>query len=167
MKITRILSLLLVLASPALQAAQPFTITLPKDFSGPETASQGPMQNFVYSRPSTEPDVKALFQVTVVTMPADRKGDSLEKCLSSMLGGVEPRRTGFKKAAYVKGTLGSAESLSVDWEGVGEGHAMKGRMICAMSEGRLYCLHFQDSAAAWDKSLPSVEKALKTFAFAK
>jgi hypothetical protein len=69
--------------------------------------------------------------------------------------------------ARTAGTLGSAESLSVDWEGVGEGHAMKGRMICAMSEGRLYCVHFQDASAAWAKSLPAVEKALKTFAFAK
>jgi hypothetical protein len=67
----------------------------------------------------------------------------------------------------VKGKLGSAESLSVDWEGVAEGHAMKGRMICAVSDGRLFCVHFQDLAALWEKSLPSAEKALQTFAFSK
>jgi hypothetical protein len=167
MNAPRILSMLLGLASTALYGVQPFTITLPDDYAGPESASRGPMQSFAYARPSIEPGVKALFQVTVVSIPPEGRGDSLEKLLSGMLRGVERRRSGFKKTEYVKGTLGSAESLSVDWEGVGEGHAMKGRMICTVSDGRVFCVHYQDLAGAWGKSLPDVERALQTFSFSK
>jgi hypothetical protein len=167
MKAVRIILLVFALGSPVISAAQPFTIALPSDFTGPQNAARGPMQSFAYSRPSAEPGVKALFQVTVVSIPPEGKNDSLEKMLAGMLRGVERRRTAFKTTEHVKGTLGSAESLAVDWEGVGDGHAMKGRMVCAVSDGRLFCVHFQDLAAAWEKSLPGVEKALQTFAFSK
>ena len=167
MRITSIIALLVLLLPSVVHAGEPFTVSLPPGFSGPETAARGPMQLFAYSRASTEPSVKALFQVTVVTIPPEGRGDSLEKMLGSMLRGVERRRSDFRKSAYIKGTLGSVESLAVDWDGVGEGHQMKGRMICAVSDGRLFCVHFQDVAAAWSQSLPEIEKALQTLAFAK
>jgi hypothetical protein len=167
MRITSIIALLIALLPSVSSAGDQFTVSLPAGFSGPEVATRGPMQLFAYSRASTEPSVKTLFQVTVVTIPPEGRGDSLEKMLGSMLRGVERRRSEFKKSAYIKGTLGSAESLSVDWDGIGEGHPMKGRMICAVSEGRLYCVHFQDIASAWPQSLPEIEKALQTMSFAK
>jgi hypothetical protein len=167
MRVASIIALFVALWPGILNAGEPFTVALPAGFTGPETAAKGPMQLFAYSRPSTEPSVKTLFQVTVVAIPPEGRGDSLEKMLGSMLRGVERRRSEFRKSAYTKGTLGSAESLSVDWDGVGDGHQMKGRMICAVSGGRLYCVHFQDLASAWPQSLPEIEKALQTLAFTK
>ncbi|HEY8994795.1 MAG TPA: hypothetical protein VIM71_09050 [Lacunisphaera sp.] len=167
MSIVSRIALFFALLPGILYAGGPFTVSLPAGFSGPEITAKGPMQLFAYSRASAAPSVKALFQVTVVTIPPEGRGDSLEKMLGSMLRGVERRRSEFKKSAYSKGSLGSVESLSVDWEGVGEGRQMQGRMICAVSDGRLYCVHFQDTASAWPQSLPEIEKALKTWVFSK
>src|SRR5215213_461815 len=43
----------------------------------------------------------------------------------------------------------------------------KSRMIIAVPDGRRFLIHFSDAAAAWEKSIPGIDKALRTFAFSK
>lgn len=167
LKLILLVLLSLAAISPALQAATPFTVTLPNGFTGQANATQGPLEMFGYTRPTVEPDMRTLFQVNVITLTPEGKAAGLEKMLDGMIGGIERRRIEFKKSSFLKGTLGGEESLFVDWTGVHRGHALKGRMICAVSNNRLYCVHFQDLAGSWEKSLPEAEKALQTFAFSK
>ena len=165
MKFSAALILGLALFSSGALASVPFNIKLPAGFEGPETASRGSTKLFAYVRTNSVTNVKSLFQVTIVTIPAEGRSDSLEKMLSGMLGGIERRRSNFKKSAITKSKLDSAEAVAVDWEGANEGQRLKGRMICAVSSGKLYCLHFQDIAEAWSVSLPQIESAIQKFEF--
>jgi len=154
-------------ASTSLGATSPFKVSLPKGFTAAAPATNGPARVFAYSRPSVAPNVKTLFQVTVIAIPPEGRGDSLESLLAGMLRGVERRRTEFKKSDPVKTRLGSLEAAAVDWEGKGEGHDMRGRMLCAVSDGTLFCVHFQDVAQGWEKSQSELNKALETFTVSK
>lgn len=167
--LSRIVALLLIpgLVNAATAAHIPFRASLPKGFSGPEINSRGTTTLYAYSRRSADTGINAVFQVGVITMPPEGGKKSLEFLLTEMLKGIERRRTDFKKSGYRKSKLGSLEARTVDWEGKAEGFVLKGRMICAVSEDRLICLQFQDSAKSWDQSLLEAVKTIETFDLVK
>ena len=125
------------------------------------------MQSFLYSCPSGEAGAEAYLQVAVLTTPPGEHLGTLDEALDGMIAPVVRHQTGVKKGEYVKGTLGSLESLYVDYEADVGGHVLKGRIICAVSGRTLFLVHFREIATAWEKTWPSVEKALQTFTSSK
>ena len=161
----RYLSLLLAMSSSAFAAgaAEPFAINLPRDFTGPMASSFGADRSFAYIRPTENPNARCLFQVTISAIPEGEKSDGLETRLDRLLRGFAGRRKGFTKASSVKTTLSGLAALSVDWSGEAKGQPMKGRLICAVYQGALVQVVFEDTTGAWEKTVAELEKALTTF----
>jgi hypothetical protein len=159
------ITLFVLMTVCATGAEHPFTLTLPPEFTGPEVVSNDSLQGvlYLYSRPSSEAGVKAFLQVGVATIPPDERIRTLEEALDGLLNPIMRHMTGVKRGEYVKGRLGPLKSLSVDYEANGSRQVLKARIICAISGGKFYFVHFRDIAKAWDAHLAPVEKALLTF----
>ena len=146
--------------------APPFEVKLPKGFEGPISRVQaaGEFHAFALKR---ENNFNATFQVIVIPIPEERKDDGLDKFLKSMMGGIEQRRMNFKNSKPVMSTLADLPSISTDWSGSAQGAKMKGRVICLVSNGKMYSVQYQDLESEWDAAIPEIEKALTTFKLAK
>lgn len=158
-----LLALLLAARLQAAPAAEPFTLSLPPDFSGPKDASFGADRSYVWIRPTDAPQSRCLFQITIAPVPEAEKSETLEARLDRLLQAAAGRRRGFTRSAAFKTTLSGHEALAADWTGEFRGQAMKGRTICAVHQGSMIHITFEDTPSAWSRTATEMEKAIAAF----
>jgi len=147
--------------------AEPFTVALPSDFSGPFASSFGSTRIFTYVRPTHDPDFRTLFIVTLSPILESEKNDVLAARLEHLLRAMSGRLKNFKKAEVTPCVFAGQEGLCVNWEGDSRGRAIKGRILCTARADNFVYLTLQDLSEDWDKNLPDLEKATSTFALRK
>jgi hypothetical protein len=167
MNIKTLLGIFTIITTQVFAAQLPFTVILPPGFVGPQTATEGPAQMFGFTGPSHSEGFKPLFLVTVVNSIPKAKDNKLEIILKDMLRGVERRRDNFAHTPFTKSSISGVESLSAEWSGTVGDRELKGLMACAISDGRAYVLHFQDTETAWPATRIKAEAAIQTFKFEK
>jgi len=85
------------------RAVETFTLTPPPDFKSPQVTTKGPAEISTYT---SSTGGACRLEISVVTVPPEGKGDSLNKILSGMIRTTQRQVTDFKRSETVKGKLG-------------------------------------------------------------
>ena len=151
---TKSIALLTLLAASATAAAgdftlQPVTIAVPAGFEGPIRQQQQGATMVAFTK--SGPNAKTLLQISIYDFgknqpkmtDAERKS-AASKYLLDFVGGVERRRTNFRRTEPSPMTIGGAPAARLQWTGRLQGLDTVGVMYCFVAGTKVISFHTQD-----------------------
>jgi len=166
-KIVLLASLILpVFASAGVFSVQPVTLTVPSGFEGPQRQEGVGAVSVGFTKNSLGP-MKTLLQITIYDARLKLKNESkvnrdavASKCLLEFVGGVERRRTDFKKTEPEMLKISGIPAAKLRWTGKVQGMETVGVMYCLVSGTNVISFHTQDVGSV---PTPAMIEATKAF----
>jgi hypothetical protein len=149
-------------------SAPPATLTVPPGFEGPVRQEREGAILVAYVKPRADGRANTLLQVNVAEMgaklvevnPAGR-GEAADRYLLQFLGGIEKRRTEFRKIGPVRVVLGGLPAARVQWTGNANAMQMVGAMYCVVVGTKVVVFHTQDLGNEPTQAMGQAMKAIE------
>ena len=145
-------------------------IDIPEGFEGPTTENMGPHTSvvaFVKRHPNKE--TGTLLQITswnpgqkFPELSMDQLKEGAANYLLQFIGGIERKRTTFKKSSIEYVSISTVPAAKITWTGVASDRAMTGTMYCLIYQSNIISLHTQDFVEYGHKDIDSAVLAFES-----
>jgi hypothetical protein len=146
-------------------SAEGISLEIPRGFDGPLSQDLNGAAVYAFTKSSTAPEVRTMFQISIYDtgkalpkLSNEKMWAGTDKSVLAMLKGVERRRTNFNQGKITHMHLGGIPASKISWSGDYEGVPANGVMYCVMVGSKLVSLHTQETSG---KSTPNMSEAIR------